>query len=71
DVIIWTNNILQVPLLPPSHLGCGCNLIDVSYELEFELTSPGLATSLNAWSPLVIGTLPFGYSVVKELQPTS
>lgn len=58
----WNGEQLFVPSLPPSFL-LGCNVIDVSYILEFRVDPIGPALELFIPVEIIIGTIPLHSSV--------
>ncbi|XP_042890395.1 arrestin domain-containing protein 3-like isoform X2 [Penaeus japonicus] len=53
----WNNVEMLVPALPPSHLQF-CNLIDIDYELKFEMSPSGCHMDLEHTAPIKIGSIP-------------
>ncbi|XP_014665524.1 PREDICTED: arrestin domain-containing protein 3-like isoform X2 [Priapulus caudatus] len=53
----WTNEPLRVPPLPPSKL-VGCNIIDIDYFVDVEVSPAGPALDLDVRLPIIIGSIP-------------
>ncbi|XP_037779640.1 arrestin domain-containing protein 3-like isoform X1 [Penaeus monodon] len=53
----WNNVEMLIPALPPSHLQF-CNLIDIDYELKFEMSPSGCHMDLEHTAPVKIGSIP-------------
>lgn len=53
----WSNVEMLIPALPTSHLQF-CNLIDIDYELKFEMSPSGCHMDLEHTAPVKIGSIP-------------
>ncbi|KAL7630869.1 UNVERIFIED_CONTAM: hypothetical protein RMT77_018843 [Armadillidium vulgare] len=54
---VWSNENILVPQLPPSELR-GSTLIHIHYKIKVRVVPTGLANSLKASFPIMIGTIP-------------
>ncbi|KAJ8303884.1 hypothetical protein KUTeg_017467, partial [Tegillarca granosa] len=64
---IWSGERMAIPPVPPSFL-VGCNIIDISYILEFVIDPSGPAFKLSIPLEIIIGTIPLR-SVLQHFQP--
>ncbi|XP_046337202.1 arrestin domain-containing protein 3-like [Haliotis rufescens] len=63
----WNGDQLVIPPLPPSFLA-GCNIIDIRYNVQFEVTPSGPSFDLDIPLPVIIGTIPL-QSVLAQHPP--
>ncbi|XP_046337176.2 arrestin domain-containing protein 2-like isoform X1 [Haliotis rufescens] len=65
----WNGDQLVIPPLPPSLL-VGCNIIDIGYIVQLEVTPSGPSFDLDIPLPVIIGTIPL-QSVLAQHPPTA
>ena len=53
----WEGELMLIPVIPPSGLG-GCQMIDISYRLEFVVVPSGFGNNLSISVPILIGNIP-------------
>ena len=62
---MWEGVVIPVPAAPPTNLGGNCQIISVTYTLDFRVIPSGIGTHLVVQNlHLTIGTIPLQESLV-------